>query len=156
MQAVFSRIIDPPSVSLASFPLFGGNKRYTRKQIYSLSLEIIKQWVYLYPWHQLYNEGECVTKHPQQRKQRYKDTACTIVRYFITGFFDTKLILFLLYLSAAKEKQNKDFYESHKIVFTQPDGVGGWRGSAHMLTTTGQNLIVMVLLSNNDIKMKLV
>lgn len=40
MQAVFSRVTDPPSVFLASSPLFGANKIYTREKEDSLFLKM--------------------------------------------------------------------------------------------------------------------
>lgn len=62
--------------------------------------------VYLYPWHYFYNGGQCVTKHPQQRKLRYRDTACTFLRHIITGFFDNKPNL-LPALSLCRKRKTK-------------------------------------------------
>lgn len=73
MQAVFSRVTDPPTpnppcVSLFSFPLFGVNKTYTRKKVDPLFLKVMKQNTCIFIPEIKFIEEECATKRSQPRK----------------------------------------------------------------------------------------
>ena len=106
MQAVFSRVTDPPNVSLASFPLFGENKTCTRRKVGFWFPDIIKQRnMYPHPWDYFYNGGECVSKQRQQ--QKLWDTPCTFLRHIIIGFFDKKPNHLPALSLSLQEKKNK-------------------------------------------------
>lgn len=127
MQAVFSRVTDPPSVSLPSFPRFGVRKTYTKEKADSLFLIIRNWWTCIYiPNLIFHNQRECVTKHPQQRK--LWDAASTFLRHIITGFFDKEPNPLPASSLCRKRKTNKAFYASHrKLFFFFEMEIGGLR-----------------------------